>query len=130
MITLFSPEHPLPRGEELRGSVRKLRTEERRPDVLAMRREELQLANSSRGINGGAIFSAVSWSKSLPITVLGSCNILECDSKVFSQPNLLFCCCLLAASTQLGLLTVFAQIGKKWISWQCNSSFLWPFMSR
>ena len=88
---------------------------------------EIQLANSSRGINGGAIFSAVSWSKSLPITVLGSCNILECDSKVFSQPNLLFCCCLLAASTQWGLLTVFAQIGKKWISRQCNSSFLWPF---
>ena len=37
MITLFSPEHPLPRGEELRGSVRKLRTEERRADVLARR---------------------------------------------------------------------------------------------
>ena len=89
----------------------------------------VQLANSSRAINWGAIFSAVSWSKSLPLTVLGSCNILECDSKVFSQPNLLFCCCLLAASTQWGLLTVFAQIGKKWISRQCNSSFLWPFVS-
>ena len=50
----------------------------------------LQLANSSRRINGGAIFSAVSWSKSLPITVLGSCNILECNSKVFFRPNLLF----------------------------------------
>ena len=48
------------------------------------------MANSSRGINWGAIFSAVSWSKSLPITVLGSCNILECDSKVFFRPNLLF----------------------------------------
>ena len=41
MITLFSPEYPLPRGEELRGSVRKLRTEERRADVLARMREEL-----------------------------------------------------------------------------------------
>ena len=41
------------------------------------------VANSSRGIDGGANFSAISWSKSLPITVLGSCNIPECYSKVF-----------------------------------------------
>ena len=56
----------------------------------------LQLANSSRAIDWGAIFSAVSWAKLLLITVLGSCNILECDSKVFFFPTLLcfvvFCC--------------------------------------
>ena len=89
----------------------------------------LQLANSSRGINWGAIFSAVSWSKSLPITVLGSCNILECDSKVFFAQIYFFVIVFVIASTQWGLLTVFAQIDKKWISRQCISSFLWPFMS-
>ena len=39
---------------------------------------------------------AVSWAKPLLITVLGSCNILECDNKVFFCPTLLFfvvfCC--------------------------------------
>ena len=89
----------------------------------------VQLANSSRGINGGAIFSAVSWSKSLPITVLGSCNIRECNSKVFFAQIYFFVIVFVIASTQWGLLTVFAQIDKKWISRQCNSSFLWPFMS-
>ena len=89
----------------------------------------IQLANSSRGINGGAIFSAVSWSKSLPITVLGSCNILECNSKVFFAQIYFFVIVFVIASTQWGLLTVFAEIDEKWISRQCNSSFLWPFMS-
>ena len=83
----------------------------------------IQLAKSSRRINGEAIF----WSKSMPITVLDSCNITECYGKVFFYPILF--CCLLAASTQWGLLTVFAEIDEKWISRQCNSSFLWPFMS-
>ena len=98
-------------------------------NVLVKNDEILQLANSSRGINGGAIFSAVFWSKSLPITVLGSCNILECNSKVFFAQIYFFVIVFVIASTQWGLLTVFAQIGKKWISRQCNSSFLWPFMS-
>ena len=89
----------------------------------------IQLANSSRGINGGAIFSAVSWSKSLPITVLGSCNILECNSKVFFAQIYFFVIVFVIASTQWGLLTVFAEIDEKWISRQCNSSFPWPFMS-
>ena len=63
-------------------------------------KQDIQLANSSRAINGGAIFSAVSWS--------------ECNSKVFfAQLCILFCCFLLAASTQWVLLTVFAQIDKK-----------------
>ena len=47
----------------------------------------------------------------------------------FFDPTLLLFCSILGASTQWGLLTVFAQIDKKWISRQCNSSFLWPFMS-
>ena len=88
---------------------------------------EVPLANSSRAINGGAIFSAVSWSKSLLITVLGSCNILECNSKVFFVQIYFLVVVFVIASTQWDLLTVFAEIGKKWISRQCNSSFLWPF---
>ena len=66
--------------------------------------DQVQLANSSRGINGGAIFSAVSWSKSLPITVLGSCNILECDSKVFFRQNLLFCYCFCYCFNSMGFV--------------------------
>ena len=62
------------------------------------------MANSKRGINGGAIFSAVSWSKSLPITVLGSCNILECNSKVFFAQIYFFVIVFVIASTQWGLL--------------------------
>ena len=89
----------------------------------------IQLAKSSRAIQWGAIFSALSWSKSHPITVLGSCYIPKCYSKVFFAQLYFFCCCLLTAPTQWGLLTVFAQIDKKWISRQCISSFLWPFMS-
>ena len=83
------------------------------------------MANSSRAINGGAIFSAVSWSKSLLIAVLGSCNILECNSKVFFAQIYFFVIVFVIASTQWGLLTVFAEIDEKWISRQCNSSF--PF---
>ena len=65
---------------------------------------QIQLANSSRAINWGAIFSAVSWSKSLPITVLGSCNILECDSKVFFRQNLLFCYCFCYCFNSMGFV--------------------------
>ena len=64
----------------------------------------LQLANCSRAINWGAIFSPVSWSKSLPITVLGSCNILECDSKVFFRQNLLFCYCFCYCFNSMGFV--------------------------
>ena len=42
----------------------------------------IQLAKSSRRINGETIF----WSKSMPITVLDSCNITECYGKAF-LPN-------------------------------------------
>ena len=69
-----------------------------------MDNSHIQLANSSRGINWGAIFSAVSWSKSLPITVLGSCNILECNSKVFFRPNLLFCYCFCYCFNSMGFV--------------------------
>ena len=60
------------------------------------------MANSSRAINWGAIFSAVSWSKSLPITVLGSCNIPECYSKFFFRPNLLLLLLLFDFSNSMG----------------------------
>ena len=65
---------------------------------------QVQLAKSSHAINGGAIFSAVSWSKSLPITVLGSCNILECDSKVFFRQNLFFCYCFGYCPNSMGFV--------------------------
>ena len=45
---------------------------------------------SSRAIIGGAIFWAVSWSKSLLITVLASCNISECFRKAFFRPTFTF----------------------------------------
>ena len=87
MITLFSPEHPLPRGEELRGSVRKLRTEERRPDVLAMRREELHIF----------IFISFSTGRYLPLkTQLMQCIIFCCQEVfVFSQNLYLYAVILL-----------------------------------
>ena len=61
---------------------------------------QVQLVKSSRAIIGGAIFLAVSWSKSPLITVLASCNIPEFFRKAFFRPTLLLFCCLLAASTQ------------------------------
>ena len=73
--------------------------------------------------SGGAIFSALSWFKLLPIIVSVLCKIPVCYRSFFC-PTLVLFCCLMAAPTQWGLLTVSAQIGKKWISQQCNSFHL------
>ena len=43
----------------------------------------VHLAKFSCAIYARAIFSAVTWLKSLPITILASCNIPECNRKVF-----------------------------------------------
>ena len=80
------------------------------------KKEEMrvQLAKSSRAMCEGAIFSAVFWSKSIPITVLVSCNILEWCRKVFilAQFNIWF---VVVWLPQLNVFfpNLFAQNDKK-----------------
>ena len=84
------------------------------------------MAKSSRAICGGAIFSAVFWSKSIPTIVLISCNSLRWYWEVFFSPNAIFVLLLFGCPQLNGFFSecICSKRQKKQISRQCIYNFL------